>query len=304
MTMQSFRGEGDLMVDALVAASQAAYVNPNGGQPMPGYGRDLVPFFDDDGNEAGGARDATAPAAPAASKKTRRKQPHKKVVPPPKAVLTKNGMTYVQQVPNPQLAAAAKPAAKAASAAGVPKGQRWAGPGFSNSPAPDALPVPVFARGKAPAAPAGEPVPSQVTGDAGADIMAMLGRAPPSSSPPAPASASAPELMAMLNIVREPEEPAPTPAPAPAPATVSVHRVPSAPIMAPAKSASKGQLLTPDMLAAMTGAKGAPKATAADRSAKLLSMRAAPAPATTSAAPAAAPSADFQRLLAKLDASA
>ena len=74
MTMQSFRGEGDLMVDALVAASQAAYVNPNGGQPMPGYGRDLVPFFDDDGNEAGGARDATAPAAPAASKKTRRKQ--------------------------------------------------------------------------------------------------------------------------------------------------------------------------------------------------------------------------------------
>ena len=213
-------------------------------------------------------------------------------------------MTYVQQVPNPQLAAAAKPAAKAASAAGVPKGQRWAGPGFSNSPAPDALPVPVFARGKAPAAPADDPVPSQVTGDAGADIMAMLGRAPPSSSPPAPASASAPELMAMLNIVREPEEPAPTPAPAPASATVSVHRVPSAPIMAPAKSASKGQLLTPDMLAAMTGAKGAPKATAADRSAKLLSMRAAPAPATTSAAPAAAPSADFQRLLAKLDASA
>ena len=184
MTMQSFRGEGDLMVDALVAASQAAYVNPNGGQPMPGYGRDLVPFFDDDGNEAGGARDATAPAAPAASKKTRRR-PHKKVVPPPKAMLTKNGMTYVQQVPNPQLAAAAKPAAKAASAAGVPKGQRWAGPGFSNSPAPDALPVPVFARGKAPAAPADDPVPSQVTGDAGADIMAMLGRAPPSSSPPA-----------------------------------------------------------------------------------------------------------------------
>jgi hypothetical protein len=302
MTMQSFRGEGDLMVDALVAASQAAYVNPNGGQPMPGYGRDLVPFFDDDGIEAGGARDATAPAAPAASKKTKAsksKQAQKKVVPPPKAVLTKNGMTYVQQVPNPQLAAAAKPAAKAPSAAGVPKGQRWAGPAFSNSPAPDALPVPVFARGKAPAAPAGAPASARVTGDAGADIMAMLGQAPPpSSSPPTPHAVSAPDLMAMLNIVREPEEPAPAPAPAP------VHRVPSAPIVAPAKSASKGQLLTPDMLAAMTGARGAPKATAADRSAKLLSMRAPAASAPTSAPPAAAPSADFQRLLAKLDGSA
>ena len=42
---KSFRGEGDLMVDALVAASKEAF-NQGGGQPMPGYGRDLVPFFD------------------------------------------------------------------------------------------------------------------------------------------------------------------------------------------------------------------------------------------------------------------
>lgn len=42
-TAKVFRGEGDLMVDALVAASQARPV-VNG--PMPGFGRDLVPYFD------------------------------------------------------------------------------------------------------------------------------------------------------------------------------------------------------------------------------------------------------------------
>ena len=43
-TSRVFRGEGDLMVDALVAASQAR-VNTNGNQ-LPGFGRDLVPYFD------------------------------------------------------------------------------------------------------------------------------------------------------------------------------------------------------------------------------------------------------------------
>jgi hypothetical protein len=42
---KSFRGEGDLMVDALVSASQQAY-NMGGTTPMPGFGRDLVPYFD------------------------------------------------------------------------------------------------------------------------------------------------------------------------------------------------------------------------------------------------------------------
>ena len=72
MATKTFRGEGDLMVDALVAASQAAYANPNGGQPMPGFGRDLVPFFDDLGQEAGAANGAPAPApAPQAQKKAK-----------------------------------------------------------------------------------------------------------------------------------------------------------------------------------------------------------------------------------------
>jgi len=43
-TAQVFRGEGDLMVDALVSASQAR-VNAHGNQ-MPGFGRSLVPYFD------------------------------------------------------------------------------------------------------------------------------------------------------------------------------------------------------------------------------------------------------------------
>ncbi len=43
-TTRVFRGEGDLMVDALIAASQAK-PSDNGPQ-MPGFGRDLVPFFD------------------------------------------------------------------------------------------------------------------------------------------------------------------------------------------------------------------------------------------------------------------
>ena len=106
MATKTFRGEGDLMVDALVAASQAAYANPNGGQPMPGFGRDLVPFFDDRGQEAGAANGAPAPApAPQAQKKAKAPKPNKggkktAAVPAPKGVLTKGGMTYVQQQPN------------------------------------------------------------------------------------------------------------------------------------------------------------------------------------------------------------
>ena len=113
MATKTFRGEGDLMVDALVAASQAAYANPNGGQPMPGFGRDLVPFFDDLGQEAGAANGAPAPApAPQAQKKAKAPKPNKggkktAAVPAPKGVLTKGGMTYVQQQPNAAVAQAA-----------------------------------------------------------------------------------------------------------------------------------------------------------------------------------------------------
>ena len=60
---KSFRGEGDLMVDALVAASQA---RPSDNAPdMPGFGRDLVPFFDNDGNENSyGMGSGTPPQGP------------------------------------------------------------------------------------------------------------------------------------------------------------------------------------------------------------------------------------------------
>ena len=106
------------MVDALVAASQAAYVNPNGGQPMPGYGRDLVPFFDDDGNEAEG-RVTRPPRGPQPRRRpgvsTRRsclrQRPCSRCAAP----------TYVQQVPNPQLAAAAKPPRRLRAPQGFPR---------------------------------------------------------------------------------------------------------------------------------------------------------------------------------------
>ena len=205
MATKTFRGEGDLMVDALVAASQAAYANPNGGQPMPGFGRDLVPFFDDLGQEAGAANGAPAPApAPQAQKKAKAPKPNKggkktAAVPAPKGVLTKGGMTYVQQQPNAAVAQAARTAGK--SAAPAPSSNtRWAGPAFSNSPAPDALPVPSFMGGKAPAG------STALTGDAGADIMKMLGQEPPrAEAANAGHAASAPDPMAaMLNIVPEP----------------------------------------------------------------------------------------------------
>jgi hypothetical protein len=38
-----FRGEGDLMVDALISASR---VKDSSSAQMPGFGRDLVPYFD------------------------------------------------------------------------------------------------------------------------------------------------------------------------------------------------------------------------------------------------------------------
>ena len=234
MATKTFRGEGDLMVDALVAASQAAYANPNGGQPMPGFGRDLVPFFDDLGQEAGAANGAPAPApAPQAQKKAKAPKPNKggkktAAVPAPKGVLTKGGMTYVQQQPNAAVAQAARTAGK--SAAPAPSSNtRWAGPAFSNSPAPDALPVPSFMGGKAPAGSTG------LTGDAGADIMKMLGQEPPrAEAANAGHAASAPDLMAMLNIVPEPVAEPAAPAPPPLP---PMHRVTSAPAVKAAAAA-------------------------------------------------------------------
>ena len=323
MATKTFRGEGDLMVDALVAASQAAYANPNGGQPMPGFGRDLVPFFDDLGQEAGAANGAAAPApAPQAQKKAKAPKPNKggkktAAVPAPKGVLTKGGMTYVQQQPNAAVAQAARTAGK--SAAPAPSSNtRWAGPAFSNSPAPDALPVPSFMGGKAPAG------STALTGDAGADIMKMLGQEPPrAEAANAGHAASAPDLMAMLNIVPEPVAEPAAPAPPPLP---PMHRVTSAPAV---KAGAKGApLLTPGMLAAMAGGGGLGAGQAIEklaggggagagqaiekRAATAIEKRAATAPRPAALAPAApkppptpaAPSADFQRLLQKLESSA
>ena len=116
--------------------------------------------------------------------------------------------------------------------------------------------------------------------------MAMLGRAS-SSARGGPEEASAPDLMAMLNITpeeRPPAKQAPRVAAAAQPQTSFAHNAASAPANKPANasantsantSAPRASLLTPDMLAAMTNAPPPPSAAAAarDRSSKLLSMQ-------------------------------
>ena len=161
-TTKVFRGEGDLMVDALVAASQA---RPSDNAPdMPGFGRDLVPFFDNDGNENSyGMGSGTPPQGPeftyeyqqpimaqhnanGGGKKSKKKPPGpgkaQKQMPAPKAVLQRG-----QQLPVPLANGQPKADNKARPASGNAKpGQkdvpnRWAGPAFGNSPAPNALQI-------------------------------------------------------------------------------------------------------------------------------------------------------------------
>ena len=325
---KSFRGEGDLMVDALVAASKEAF-NQGGGQPMPGYGRDLVPFFDGGdvaplAKPAGGGRvngavqpppppapdtagadilamlnghapappTPAAPPAPAPAKAKKAKKAPAKANPPAPKISLPNGFTYEVQQPDPALAKAAKKRAKGQEKSSGPPpptaAQRWAGPSFQSSPAPDALPVPAFMKGAATPG-GGSPAGAQTADapvDGGADIMAMLGRAS-SSARGGPEEASAPDLMAMLNITpeeRPPAKQAPRVAAAAQPQTSFAHNAASAPANKPANasantsantSAPRASLLTPDMLAAMTNAPPPPSAAAAarDRSSKLLSMQ-------------------------------
>ena len=158
--------------------------------------------------------------------------------------------------------------------------------------------------GAAPGAPAGAKHPEAPAG-AGADIMAMLGRAS-SSARGGPEEASAPDLMAMLNITpeeRPPAKQAPRVAAAAQPQTSFAHNAASAPANKQANaSAPRASLLTPDMLAAMTNAPPPPSAAAAarDRSSKLLSMRAS---AATAPIAHAGGSAEFQQLMCKLEQS-
>jgi len=243
-------------------------------------------------------------------------QPERKEAPPPSAskqAPLRQQMTYVIQQPHPQTAthhqqlqqlqplqpkqektssspsAAATTVGKAGSA--VP--QRWAGPAFSNSPAPASLPVPSFASlGTAAVATgtASQPVavPPRAAVDPGADIMQMLGQqqSPPgrgttlqqtaaASTPPQHQhAASAPNLMAMLNI-KAPLSPAFVHRPfSPAPAAPVAGAVAASSLIS--KTSASSMLLTPDRLAAMVAAKGAARifgeAPQTDRSVKLLSM--------------------------------
>jgi hypothetical protein len=106
--------------------------------------------------------------------------------------------------------------------------------------------------------------------------------------------------MAMLNIVPEPVAEPAAPALPPLP---PMHRVTSAPAV---KAGTKGApLLTPGMLAAMAGGGGAGAGQAIEKRAATAPRPAALAPAAPKPPPTpAAPSADFQRLLQKLESSA
>jgi len=304
------------MVDALVSASQAR-VNAHGNQ-MPGFGRSLVPYFDPgadswDENSVNNGGDVQA------NKKGKKKSKPEQLQPQqPQRCFDllrplRQQMTYVIQQPHPQTAthhqqlqqlqplqpkqektssspsAAATTVGKAGSA--VP--QRWAGPAFSNSPAPASLPVPSFASlGTAAVATgtASQPVavPPRAAVDPGADIMQMLGQqqSPPgrgttlqqaaaASTPPQHQhAASAPNLMAMLNI-KAPLSPAFVHGPfSPAPAAPVAGAVAASSLIS--KTSASSMLLTPDRLAAMVAAKGAAgilgEAPQTDRSVKLLSM--------------------------------
>ena len=247
-----------------------------------------------------------APPAPAPAKAKKAKKAPAKANPPAPKISLPNGFTYEVQQPDPALAKAAKKRAKGQEKSSGPPpptaAQRWAGPSFQSSPAPDALPVPAFMKGAATPG-GGSPAGAQTADapvDGGADIMAMLGRASASAQAP-PKEASAPDLMAMLNITPEEQPPARIKQ---APQVASVHKAALAPALAPAnKSASRGSLLTPDMLAAMTNVPPPPPSAAAaarDRSSKLLSMR-APAPAAPIAH--AGGSAEFMQLMRKLEQS-
>jgi hypothetical protein len=316
-----FRGEGDLMVDALIAASQEKAYNT---APMPGYGRDLVPYFDangdenadagvnnyyaDAGNINAGRQQHTyerqtpnlqhqvstpaqqAPPAPKPKQSKKTKPP--KVVPAPKGSASAPNLLNQQKTTGHQTQ----------QQNGNQKApRRWAGPAFSNSPAPDALPVPDFLMGgggKTSSAAQRSSPPA----NAGAELMAMLGQsAPAPAAPPPPPhpphhAASAPDLMSMLSNAR--------------PSNAASHAPPPPP--------AKSNLLTPEALAAMVngGGGGASRSASASaqaaRNKQLLSMASA-GPSVTSRPPPPPPAApapygarappasdDFQRLLQRL----
>jgi hypothetical protein len=314
-----FRGEGDLMVDALIAASQEKAYNT---APMPGYGRDLVPYFDangdenadagvnnyyaDAGNINAGRQQHTyerqtpnlqhqvstpaqqAPPAPKPKQSKKTKPP--KVVPAPKGSASAPNLLNQQKTTGHQTQ----------QQNGNQKApRRWAGPAFSNSPAPDALPVPDFLMGgggKTSSAAQRSSPPA----NAGAELMAMLGQSAPAPAAPPPPhpphhAASAPDLMSMLSNAR--------------PSNAASHAPPPPP--------AKSNLLTPEALAAMVnGGGGASRSASASaqaaRNKQLLSMASA-GPSVTSRPPPPPPAApapygarappasdDFQRLLQRL----
>jgi len=270
-TAKVFRGDSELMVDALISASQAK-ANTNG-QVMPGYGRDLVPFFESDA-DAATLEGAVAQAASGY-------QPPYQGVPVnvrPAGVPLNQPISLAQPQPIPGKAekrgrkrsegsvkssvdvyqpivmAKSPPSSKQKQQPKAPaQPERWAGPAFSNSPAPAALPVPSFVPG-----PQGQAeLESQPSGS---QLLQLLQGGAPAQAAPAPVAAprpttptqtsEPPNLLQALQA-KAPEKPAPAPPSKPILNTPVASPMPAARPSSAPKAAAAMPLLTPEMLAKM-----------------------------------------------------
>lgn len=209
--IQAFRGSNaELLVDRLVAASaQQPPLPPPGGEVE----RELTPFdFGGSATEEAAIEDAPrrrkgkgAPAAPPTAVVTPLRP---KAKPKGSEASAAAAAAAVALAPRPKAAptAAGTPAAGkqrqgSGGVAASPPPSRWAGPAFSQSPAPASLPVPSFRGGlarsssapvpatAAPVAPAPAPAPSPppavepASADASQALRALLGLPAPALVP-------------------------------------------------------------------------------------------------------------------------
>lgn len=317
-TASTFRGDSELLVDALISASQAKA--NSSGEVLPGYGRDLVPYFESGEHEDsdlqtgnGGGQlpfqgiapprrvyaDCGAPMADSAPMPIPQTQGRGKKGKKNDALQPQHAIVVSKSPPEQKRAAKQQQTPK--------QPERWAGPAFSNSPAPAALPVPLFMQ------PSTETeMDESEPQTSGSQLLQLLqgASAPPAAAPqPVPQQPAASNSVDLLQMLQSgsskpaAEKPLPPPKPSPAKAPNPVPTLQAKPQVPPTKSGMP--LLTPDMLAKMVAQSPKPAAmntpTSAQNADTVQKLRSVLAPrAQPTAAPAEA--ANFQQLLMKLAA--
>lgn len=143
-----FRGDDDFLVDRLVASCATAFIRA----PLSSYGRELQPYsFDDTPLVQKAHPVASTKRVSAAAKGVNMQQ--KKVKGSTPAAGTKRGSSSASMPASPPKAQVDQKRTKPASKAPVVATKsvraeltpiKWAGPGFCNSPLPEALPMPTF----------------------------------------------------------------------------------------------------------------------------------------------------------------